>query len=31
MVTIFTIYISVDLKHHMIFHYKVGKGGITLV
>ena len=24
----YTIYISVDLVHHEIFHAKVGKGGI---
>ena len=26
-----TIYISVDFAHHMIFRYKVGKGGIISI
>ena len=27
----YTTYISVDLAHQVIFHAKVGKGGIILV
>ena len=27
-ITIYTTYISVDLAHQVIFHAKVGKGGI---
>ena len=27
----YTIYISLDLAHHEIFHAKVGKGGINHV
>ena len=30
-ITFYTTYISVDLAHQVIFHAKVGKGGISSI